>query len=49
MAQGLGILWSETIRMQTGMPIMNIATIGAGIVVALGPSLIAVVLFSPDD
>jgi hypothetical protein len=40
LAQGLGILWGETVRIEIGMPILSVAS------VAGGSSLIAVVLFS---
>ena len=49
LAQGLGILWGEAVRIEIGMPIISVAAVAGGAVVALGSSLIAVVLFSPDD
>jgi hypothetical protein len=49
LAQGLGILWGETVRIEIGMPILSVASVAGGAIVALGSSLIAVVLFAPDD
>jgi hypothetical protein len=48
LAQGLGILWGETVRIEIGMPIVSVASVAGGVVVAFGSSLIAVVLFSLD-
>ena len=48
-AAGLGIIWGDIVRIEIGLPVINIAAVIGGIVFAAGFSLIAVVLFSPDD
>ena len=45
----LGIIWSETVSLEVGMPALDVAAIIGGMVLALGSSLIAAALFSPDD
>ena len=49
LAQGLGILWGETVSLEVGVPVIDVAAIVGGIVLALGSSLIAAALFSPND
>jgi hypothetical protein len=45
----LGVLWGETVGLGIGLPVMDIAAVVGGIVIALGSSLIAAALFSTDD
>jgi hypothetical protein len=45
----LGVLWGETVSLGIGIPVMDIAAVVGGIVIALGSSLIAAALFSTDD
>ena len=45
----LGILWTQTVSLGAGVPVLDIAAFIAGIVIVLGSCLIAAALLSPGD